>query len=112
MRGIVGALTALPSRAAGFVVYLPLRSFLGGGGLVTAEVVSTALWLWQSSVTGHRKRGGLGDLRGGFHAQDPAGAAQPGTPEAGRGLRHQHPLLSCSRTSALTPASPLPLQPP
>lgn len=28
MRGIVGALTALPSRAAGFIVYLPLRSFV------------------------------------------------------------------------------------
>lgn len=98
MRGIVGALTALPRRAAGSVVYLPLRPFLGGRGLVTAEVVPPAVefchWSWEA--------GGLGDLRGGFHTRSPSGAARLSLhPEAGVGAQAPAP-------SAHPPSHPCP----
>lgn len=102
MRGIVGALTALLRRAAGSVVYLPLRPFLGGRGLVTAEVVPPAVEFCHWS----REAGGLGDLRGGFHTRGPPGAAHLSLHPGGRGRG--------SGTSALcSPAlTPLPLRPP
>lgn len=87
MRGIVGALTALPRRAAGSVVYLPLRPFLGERGLVTAEVVPPAVEFCHWS----REAGGLGDLRGGFHTRGPPGAAR---------LSLHRPLLTRPHTPA------------